>query len=55
MTCLLETREAYAEEVVVELKSDGVDAGGEVEENVRRIGEWVQRWREDQLAEDHEG
>ena len=54
ITCLLETREAYAEEIVVELKSDGTDGAGDVEENVRRIAEWVQQWREDQLADNDE-
>jgi adenylate kinase len=46
MTCLLETRESYAEEIVVELTSDGSAGEGEVEENVRRITEWVTGWKE---------
>lgn len=54
MTCLNETRESYPEEIVVELRSDGSGMEGEVEENVRRIGEWVEKWREDRLAGRHD-
>jgi len=50
MTCLKETRESYPEEIVVELKSDGSGGDGEVDENVRRICDWVEQWREDRLA-----
>ncbi|WVR04015.1 hypothetical protein IAU60_001014 [Kwoniella sp. DSM 27419] len=45
-TCLSETRESYAPEIVVELTSEGRD-DGEVEENVGRIAEWVTKWTED--------
>ncbi|WVQ79162.1 hypothetical protein IAT38_001258 [Cryptococcus sp. DSM 104549] len=47
MTCVNETRESYAEEIVVELKSEG-ESDGEVEENVRRIAQWVENWKKDQ-------
>ncbi|WWD16722.1 hypothetical protein CI109_101153 [Kwoniella shandongensis] len=46
MTCLNETRESYAEEIVVELKSEG-EADNEVDENVRRVAEWIEKWTED--------
>ncbi|EIW69097.1 hypothetical protein TREMEDRAFT_31233 [Tremella mesenterica DSM 1558] len=49
-TCLTETRESYVEEIVVQLLSDGKEEG-EVEENVRRIGEWIEKWREDRTNE----
>jgi adenylate kinase len=41
---LLETLESYAPEIVVELRSDGVD-DGELEDNVRRIEKWVEEWK----------
>ncbi|ORY29524.1 AAA domain-domain-containing protein [Naematelia encephala] len=47
MTCLTETRESYAQEIIVELPSDGRGGDAEVEDNVRRIGEWVEAWRAD--------
>lgn len=54
MTCSNETRESYAEEIIVELRSDGSGGEEEVEENVRRIGEWVEHWRKDRLAGRHD-
>ncbi|OWT35419.1 hypothetical protein AYX14_03554 [Cryptococcus neoformans] len=51
MTCLNETRESYAEEIVVQLQSEGKD-DGEVEENVRRIAQWAENWRRDQQEEE---
>ena len=54
MTCLNETRESYPEEIVVELKSDGSSGNDEVEENIRRIGEWVEQWREDRTSGLHD-
>lgn len=51
MTCLNETRESYAEEIVVQLQSEGKD-DGEVEENVRRIAQWAENWRRDQREEE---
>lgn len=47
LTCLTESRESYAEEIIVELQSDGSGGDAEVEENVRRIFEWVENWRQD--------
>ncbi|GAA6047835.1 hypothetical protein JCM3770_004666 [Rhodotorula araucariae] len=40
---LQDARESYAEEIVVELKSESPD---DMEENVQRIVQWVQAWRE---------
>ncbi|KAK4687429.1 adenylate kinase, partial [Tremellales sp. Uapishka_1] len=51
-TCLSEARESYAEEIVVELKSDGSGGDGEVEENVRRILEWCSSWKAQQGEEE---
>jgi len=39
---LADARESYAEEVVVELRSESPE---EMEENVGRILQWVQGWR----------
>ncbi|KAF2272297.1 P-loop containing nucleoside triphosphate hydrolase protein [Westerdykella ornata] len=39
-----EAREAYREEVVVELRSEGTR---DLEENVERVERWVEQWRED--------
>lgn len=47
-TCLSEAHENYAEEIVVVLKSDGQDgAEGDVDENVKRISQWVEAWVKD--------
>lgn len=48
-TCLSETRESYAEEIIVELSSSG--EGDDVEENVRRLESWVTSWVADHAAE----
>jgi len=37
-----DARESYAEEIVVELRSESAD---EVEENVARIVGWVEAWK----------
>jgi len=50
MTCLTESRESYAEEIIVELKSDD----GEVEDNVGRIVSWIDTWRADRLSGKHD-
>ena len=39
-----EAREAYAEEIVVELRSEGTE---DMESNVARIVQWIQAWRKD--------
>jgi adenylate kinase len=39
-----EAREAYDEEIVIELKSDTVE---DMESNVERIAQWVQNWIKD--------
>lgn len=44
-TCLSETHESYAPEIIVELRSDGV--GEDVEQNVKRIGDWMTQWVQD--------
>ncbi|RDW70243.1 adenylate kinase isoenzyme 6 [Coleophoma crateriformis] len=41
---LEEARENYAEEVVVELRSDTTE---EIEANVERIEAWIKQWKED--------
>lgn len=50
-TCLSETRESYAEEIIVELSSSG--EGDDVDENIRRLESWVNSWVADR-AEDQE-
>jgi len=47
MTCTTETRESYAEEIIVELQSDGSGGDNEVEDNVGRIVAWVAQWKTD--------
>lgn len=44
-TVLDEARESYAEEIIVELKSDTVE---EMESNVARIVQWIENWKKDQ-------
>ncbi|KAJ4311556.1 factor activating pos9 [Neodidymelliopsis sp. IMI 364377] len=39
-----EAREAYKEEIVVELRSDSAD---DVEGNLERVEQWVENWRKD--------
>ncbi|GAB7347976.1 hypothetical protein MBLNU459_g5479t1 [Dothideomycetes sp. NU459] len=45
---LQEARDAYEEEIVVELRSDDAD---QIEENVERIESWIKNWKKDH-AED---
>jgi adenylate kinase len=47
-TCLSETRESYAEEIIVELSSSG--QGEDVDENVRRLESWVSNWVADRSS-----
>ena len=48
-----EAREAYDEEIVVELRSDELT---DVDGNVERIQQWVERWKTDREEEaDDEG
>lgn len=54
MTCATETRESYAEEIIVELKSDGSGGDNEVEDNVKRIEQWAAAWIEDQANGVHD-
>ncbi|KIW09254.1 uncharacterized protein PV09_00177 [Verruconis gallopava] len=44
-----EAREAYDEEIVVELQSDSLD---DIDSNVERIQQWVKRWKQDRSAEE---
>ncbi|ROT40892.1 POS9-activating factor FAP7 [Sodiomyces alkalinus F11] len=44
---LSEAREAYAEEIVVELTSNTAD---EVESNVARIESWLEQWKKDRTG-----
>lgn len=46
-----EAREAYKEEVVVELKSESNE---DVEGNLERVGEWVENWRRDNKGNEDE-
>ncbi|PSN59880.1 P-loop containing nucleoside triphosphate hydrolase protein [Corynespora cassiicola Philippines] len=48
---LEEAREAYREEIVVELRSDGAE---DVEGNVERVEQWVEVWRRDNAGEGDE-
>lgn len=47
MTVVNETRESYAEEIIVELQSDGSGGDNEVENNVARISQWATSWEKD--------
>ena len=40
---LEEAREAYDEEIVIELRSDSAE---EIDRNVERIASWVKSWKE---------
>ena len=42
---LQEAREAFDEEIIVELKSDNVE---DIDENVERIQRWIEMWKQDQ-------
>jgi adenylate kinase len=53
-TVLEETRESYAEEIVVVLESSGV-VEGEMEGNVERVQGWVERWIEEGAGKGPEG
>jgi broad-specificity NMP kinase len=46
-----EAREAYKEEIVVELRSDSAD---DVDGNLERIEQWIETWRKDRNAESEE-
>lgn len=48
-----ETRESYDEQIVVELRSDGL-VDGEMDENVKRIEEWCLNWIKDNEHRDGE-
>lgn len=39
-----EAREAYKEEIVVELRSDSAD---DVDGNLERVEQWVETWKKD--------
>jgi len=41
---LEEARSSYPQEIVVELKSEGVD---DLENNIARLVEWIHAWRKD--------
>lgn len=45
---LQEARDAYDEEIVVELQSDDAD---QIEANVERIESWIQQWKKDHKEE----
>lgn len=44
-----EAREAYKEEIVVELRSDSAD---DVDGNLERIEQWVENWKKDHESEE---
>ncbi|TXT11058.1 hypothetical protein VHUM_01809 [Vanrija humicola] len=54
MTVVNETRESYAEEIIVELQSDGSGGDNEVENNVARIAQWAAAWEKDREEGVHE-
>lgn len=43
-----EARQSYAEEIVVELRSDEAD---DIEENVGRIETWIKNWKQDHVED----
>lgn len=43
-TILSEARESFAEEIVIELKSNTLE---EMESNVERIQQWIEQWKKD--------
>ena len=46
---LQEARDAYDEQIVVEMRSEDAEA---VEANVERIESWIAQWRKDQGGEE---
>lgn len=48
-TILSETYESYAQELVVPLKSNG----GEMEDNVERIIQWMENWKAEGAGHTH--
>ena len=46
---LEEARSSYSAEIVVELKSEGMD---DLESNIARISEWIKAWRRERGFED---
>ena len=48
-TVLDEAKESYAEEIVVELRSESTE---DLEANVDRIVQWVNAWRKDRGHDD---
>lgn len=46
---LEEAREAYDEEIVVELQSSSLD---DIDSNVERIQAWIENWKENNAAEE---
>lgn len=50
---LEDARESYAQEIIVELKSESTE---DLESNVERIGKWIGQWQKDHARErDDEG
>ncbi|KAG8904947.1 factor activating pos9 [Tulasnella sp. 417] len=49
-TVLDDAKESYAEEIVVELRSESTE---DLESNVDRIVSWIQNWRRDRGFSDH--
>ena len=47
-----EARESYKEEIVVELRSEGVE---DVERNLERVEAWVGAWRRDNAGKGEDG
>lgn len=46
-----EARDAYDEEIVVELQSDSLE---DIDSNVERIQQWIERWKEERAGEEDE-
>ena len=49
---LEDARESYAEEIIVELKSENTE---DLESNVERIIQWIGQWQKDHARGDGEG
>lgn len=49
-TVLDDAKESYAEEIVVELKSENTE---DLESNVDRIMSWIENWRRDRGFSEH--
>jgi adenylate kinase len=49
---LHEARDAYEEEIIIELQSNNIE---DIDSNVNRAERWLMNWERDRLREDIEG